>query len=101
MNSSARLGRLCGISWLLLALMPAAQAQDVDPADRVARLSYLQGEVLLRPGDAAGNEWTDAGLNRPLTSGDQLWTNNARAPSCKWATPRCSWTRTRSWKFSN
>ena len=55
-----------------------AQEQDQDPSARVARASYLQGEVSFRPGNV--DDWTSATLNYPLTTGDHLWTDeNARA----------------------
>ena len=50
----------------------------VDPPGRVARLSYVEGAVSFASADAG--EWTDAVLNRPLTSGDRLWLDqDARA----------------------
>ena len=50
----------------------------VDPPGRVARLSYIEGAVSLAPSGA--EEWTEALLNRPLTSGDRLWLDeDARA----------------------
>ncbi len=54
-----------------------APAQN-DPPGRVARLSYLNGEVSFTP---AGEEnWVQAQLNRPVVTGDKLWTNgDARA----------------------
>ncbi|MGN6282662.1 DUF6600 domain-containing protein [Frateuria sp.] len=58
-----------------------AQATDDtagDPPDRVARLSYLEGDVGLLPSGA--QDWGDAGINRPLTTGDRLSsTDGARA----------------------
>lgn len=54
---------------LLLALTGVARADD-DPSDRVARLSYIEGDVALQPQETG--EWTSARLNRPLTSGDRL-----------------------------
>jgi hypothetical protein len=42
----------------------------VDPPGRVARLSYLEGRVSLAA--EGGEDWADAVLNRPLTSGDRL-----------------------------
>ena len=55
-----------------------AQDQDQDPSARVARASYLQGEVSFRPGNV--DDWTSATLNYPLTTGDHLWTDtDARA----------------------
>ena len=43
----------------------------VDPPSRVARLGYIDGDVTIAP--AGTDEWADAALNRPLTSGDRLW----------------------------
>ncbi|WP_052738385.1 DUF6600 domain-containing protein [Robbsia andropogonis] len=55
---------------------PAASAGD--PPSRVARLNYFAGTVTLEP--AGLTEWSYAVLNRPLTTGDQLWADaNARA----------------------
>ena len=60
-----------------------AQAQDNepyvdDPPDRAARLSFISGDVSLQP--AGETDWTAALVNRPLTTGDKLWTEqNARA----------------------
>ncbi|UGB38535.1 DUF6600 domain-containing protein [Frateuria soli] len=55
-----------------------AQATDDavgDPPDRVARLSYLEGDVGLLPSGA--QDWGDAGINRPLTTGDRLSSSNS------------------------
>jgi hypothetical protein len=51
----------------------AAAADDTDPPGRAARLSYLEGPVGFEP--AGIDEWTAAELNRPLTTGDRLWTD--------------------------
>jgi hypothetical protein len=49
-----------------------------DPSSRVARLSYIQGNVSFVP--AGENDWVEAQLNRPLITGDKLWTDrNSRA----------------------
>jgi hypothetical protein len=48
-------------------------ASDVDPPTRAARLSYVQGAVSVQP--AGIDDWTAATLNRPLTAGDQLWSD--------------------------
>ena len=49
-----------------------------DPPNRVARLSYMQGAVSFEP--SGENDWSQATLNYPLTTGDRLWTDNgARA----------------------
>lgn len=52
-----------------LATSPATAV--VDPPGRVARLGYIDGEVTLAP--AGTDDWAEAVLNRPLTSGDRLW----------------------------
>jgi hypothetical protein len=60
------------------AALATAAADDADPPDRAARLSYTQGDVSLQP--AGVNDWTSADLNRPLTTGDKLWADqNSRA----------------------
>jgi hypothetical protein len=67
----------------LCLVMGLAQAQDSepydpDPPERAARLSLIEGDVSLQP--AGEDEWAPAILNRPLTTGDKLWTErNARA----------------------
>ena len=61
---------------LTLAAIHVAGAEDEsDPPGRVARLSFIDGDVSLAP--AGTEEWADAVLNRPLTSGDRLWVDNA------------------------
>jgi len=62
---------------LLGAALPAAHAQDAqtppdaDPPSRVAQLNYIDGPVTFESAGAA--DWAYAPLNRPLTTGDQLW----------------------------
>jgi hypothetical protein len=46
---------------------------DDDPPGRVARLGYMQGSVSFAP--AGETDWVGAVPNRPLTTGDQLWTD--------------------------
>lgn len=54
------------------------QAQNQDPPNRVAQLSYTTGSVSFQPGGTG--DWVDAVLNRPLTTGDNLWADqNSRA----------------------
>ncbi|WP_250901618.1 MULTISPECIES: DUF6600 domain-containing protein [unclassified Dyella] len=43
-----------------------------DPPSRVARLSYQSGDLGMLP--SGTQDWSDASLNRPLTSGDRLST---------------------------
>ena len=75
------------LRWLPLPLLILASlslatnralADDDDPPSRVARLSYLQGEVSFNP--SGTDDWVGAVVNRPITIGDKLWAdNNARA----------------------
>ena len=52
-----------------------ASAQD-DPPTRVARLNYIQGSVSYQPGsDDNSEDWVAADPNRPLTTGDNLWSD--------------------------
>ena len=68
---------------LLLLQSPAItlaqdQDNDQDPPGRVARMNYSQGSVTFQPGGEG--DWLTAVPNRPLTSGDNLWTDQgARA----------------------
>jgi uncharacterized protein DUF6600 len=65
---------------LSITLLPAfsmTAAADDDPPGRVARLNYIQGSVSFQPGGET--DWVQANPNRPLTTGDNLWTDqNAR-----------------------
>ena len=73
---SATLRRwLLGLAMLCVGL--AASAQQ-DPPGRVARLNFHQGTISFAP--AGDDSWYDAQPNRPITTGDRLWTDrNARA----------------------
>lgn len=69
---------------LLLGLSAAGRAQadpydDVaDPPSRVARMSYLGGQVSFQP--AGDSDWVQASINRPLVTGDALYADrSARA----------------------
>ena len=44
---------------------------SADPPSRVARLGYLSGAVSFSP--AGEDDWVQATINRPLTTGDRLW----------------------------
>lgn len=51
-----------------------ATAQDYDdPPARVARIGLLQGSVSFQP--AGESDWVGAVPNRPMTTGDQLWSD--------------------------
>jgi len=64
---------LC-VATLLGSLAPRAKADDDDPPSRVARLAYAQGSVSFQP--AGTEDWVTAGLNRPITTGDKLWSDS-------------------------
>ena len=68
-------------SWAQQAYPPGTEP---DPPGRVARLNLAEGTVSFAPADAAGasngNDWRPVQANRPLTSGDRLWSGpRARA----------------------
>jgi hypothetical protein len=46
-----------------------------DPSGRVARLNYVEGSVSFQPGGES--DWVDAVLNRPLVTGDNLWSDES------------------------
>ncbi len=50
-------------------------AEVADPPSRVARLALIHGAVSFVP--AGENDWVEAQMNRPLVTGDKLWTDNA------------------------
>src|SRR5919109_69895 len=55
-----------------------AAADDDDPPSRVARLAYARGNVSFNP--AGTDDWVTAIVNRPMTTGDKLWSDdNSRA----------------------
>jgi hypothetical protein len=61
---------------LLCVSMPrSAAADDSDPPERAARLSYAEGQVALQA--AGAQDWTAATLNRPITTGDKLWSDQS------------------------
>jgi hypothetical protein len=59
---------------LSVSLPKTASAQDPDdPPGRVARLGYMDGSVSFQP--AGEDDWVGAVPNRPMTTGDKLWTD--------------------------
>lgn len=65
---------LLGIPLVVALLAPSrAAADNDDPPGRVARLSVIEGAVSFEP--AGTNDWVSAVVNRPLTTGDKLWTD--------------------------
>jgi hypothetical protein len=75
MRYSERWGVLLGLALLAIALpmRATAQDQDADPPTRVARLGYTEGSVSFQP--AGEDEWVGAVDNRPMTTGDKLWSD--------------------------
>jgi hypothetical protein len=74
MSASRWLCRTLGLAVVaVVAVGAVAATAAADPPARVARVSYLSGEVSFRPESA--DEWTAATLNYPLTIGDHLWTD--------------------------
>src|SRR5271154_7355645 len=74
-----RWSAVLGIALATIAFPRRSSAQDQDdPPGRVARLGYLQGSVSFLP--AGETDWVGAVPNRPMSTGDQLWTDeNSRA----------------------
>ena len=65
---------LLGFSLACFALAPGRAAADAnDPSSRVARIAYTRGSVSLSP--AGTQDWVAAPLNRPLTIGDTVWSD--------------------------
>ena len=69
------------LSVALAALLFNAQraaADEDDPPSRVARLAFVRGNVSFNP--AGTDDWVAAVVNRPMTTGDKLWSDDgARA----------------------
>ena len=74
---SIRQAMLAALGLALFASAIPVFAQDSgpqdDPPDRVARLSYMRGDVSFQP--AGDDDWVQANLNRPLGTGDKLFTD--------------------------
>ncbi len=71
---------LLALATLLFSLAPISRAQgetqneeSADPPSRVARISFLDGSVSMQPGGTG--DWGTASINRPVTIGDKLWTD--------------------------
>src|SRR5579863_2255100 len=69
-------GALLAIALLTLTLPLRVVAQDRDdddPPGRAARVGNMDGSVSFQP--AGESEWVEAVPNRPMTTGDRLWTD--------------------------
>ncbi len=73
MFRSFRLAVLLVCTGMAFSAFAQTDNEASDPPTRVARLSYLHGAVSFVP--AGENDWVEAQLNRPLISGDKLWTD--------------------------
>ena len=63
------------LAGVTLAVPAFSQGQTTaDPPTRVARLAFIRGDVSFVP--AGENDWVQAQLNRPLITGDKLWTDH-------------------------
>ena len=72
---SLKLISLFALMWIVALSAPQrAFADDDDPPSRVARLSYASGSVSFQP--AGTDDWVTAIVNRPITTGDKLWSDN-------------------------
>jgi hypothetical protein len=68
------MGLLAVVALLAIGLPSLAAAQDQDdPPGRVARLGYMKGSISFQP--AGESDWVQAVSNRPMTTGDQLWSD--------------------------
>jgi hypothetical protein len=56
-----------------IAALAFGSVASADPPSRVARLAYTTGAVSFSP--AGETDWVLATLNRPLTTGDRLWSD--------------------------
>jgi hypothetical protein len=71
---AASFAGLLGFTLVLAVGAPSRAAADADdPPARVARLADAEGSVSFQPGGT--EDWIAAPLNRPLTSGDKLWSD--------------------------
>jgi hypothetical protein len=66
------------LSTAILSTGAASQVQDQqdqqdDPPSRVARVGFMEGAVSFQP--AGEPDWVQAVANRPMTTGDKLWTD--------------------------
>ncbi len=67
-------GAVLGIALATIVVPARSAAQDQDdPPGRVARIGYLQGSVSFQP--AGETDWVGAVPNRPMSTGDQLYTD--------------------------
>ena len=68
------MNRLFLVATLSAAALLAQQGQQDDPPSRVARLNWISGDVSFQP--ATMDNWTNAAINYPMTTGDHLYVGN-------------------------
>ncbi len=56
---------------VLMAASAGFLVAQMDPPSRVGRLNYREGPVSFQP--TGINDWVDVDINRPLTTGDNIW----------------------------
>ena len=71
------------------AALLACGAALADPPGRAARLTQISGAVSFSP--AGEQDWVVAQANRPLVTGDRVWSDTVRAPSCRSEPRRPGW----------
>ena len=62
---------------------------SADPPSRVGRLGYMTGGVSFSP--AGENDWVQASMNRPLTTGDRLRRSRVHGLKSSWAERWFAW----------
>jgi hypothetical protein len=74
-NHARKVASAFGVAMALALFLPklVLAYDDDDPPSVVARLAYSQGVVSFQP--AGTDDWVDAGINRPITTGDKLWSD--------------------------
>jgi hypothetical protein len=66
---------ILGLAMTLAFVTPQRSwADDDDPPSRVARLGYTHGSISFQP--AGTEDWVAAVVNRPITTGDKLWSDD-------------------------
>ncbi len=74
-KQALKLASLLTIALAVVCFAPQrAAADEDDPPGRVARLSYTHGSVSFNP--AGTDDWVSTVVNRPITTGDKLWTDD-------------------------
>ncbi len=77
----------------------ANPSNQADPPTRVARLAFMSGAVSFVP--AGENDWVEAQLNRPLITGDKLWTDASSRASLEVGTSAIRMDQQTSFDFLN